>query len=1470
MKEKLRKCLAFVLICMMWLSVLPETASAAELGISAIPAAEDSETEKDTIIETELISESIAETEGLPDSELFVDTEAQQADIQTDIRTDIQADIQTETEEAIVILPEESEEVKKLNAGNVTLTTTQIVAYMEGRVGNSYPNGKCLAFVADCFNALGATRSSTCCAYNYGSSHITSTDINNIPVGADVFFGQCGGGPCSTCKASYYGHIGVYVGNGYFVHATGGTVQKSTVSSWASKFRGWGYHGGITVVSDSTPTPAPSASYIMHIDSPNGAYTDDNHIEISGWIASKEDISYVMYEVEGVTQGSLSVEYAEDVKNCYPDYAYPRRFRGVIDKTLLSSYTTYTFKVWAGLKDSGQTSVTSSTFSTGNITIPVSNDYIVHIDSPNGAYTNDNHIEIVGWIASKQEISYVMYEIEGVRQGSLSLEYAEDVKNSYPDYAYTQRFRGVIDKNWLSSNTRYTFKVWAGIGGSPSSITTSNFSTGTITPSTCTLTYNANGGNGAPASQTAVKGNSLTVSREIPTRFGYHFLGWNTSPVATGTTYLPGATVQMTDNVTLYTVWGTAKMVTGIAAVNEYSIPISIGGASKYYMICVDTTAMYRFESTGDYDTRVYLYDENGNQLAANDDYNGNQNFRLDYQLNADTVYYIETKMYNSSVTGTYTLRMSRGYAVSFSGGTNLPATVYKYYGTALVLPTTVPTKSYTLTYNANGGSVSSSSKTVNAAFVNWNTSSTGSGSSYSPGGTYTDNASVRLYAQWNNPTAGSLETPTREGYSFTGWYTASTGGTNVTSSTTISSSQTLYAHWSANSRTITYNAMGGENGPSSQTVTNGSTQVPSAIPDKFGYTFMGWSTSSGATRKAEYLPGDTISCTADITLYAVWEACVRIDDNPEYQACSVTISIPGTVRYFRFTPASTMGLRLDSEGSCDTKIAIYDADGNQLASDDDSGENRNFLLDYRFRYNTPYYIGVKMWSSSSTGTFTVNVRRAHSIMFIGGGGQNVPDSLNQYHGIAVTIPTDIPTKSYTLTYNANGGTVEQTDKTVDAVFTSWNTREDGSGTTYNPGDAFMPNGFAVLCAQWDNPKAGDLAVPERDGYTFEGWYTAADGGIQITSETVITGNQTLYAHWLEKSCVIHYSANGGKGAPQDQIKTGESIKISSVIPEWFIFTFRGWSTSYNAKEPEYMPGDVYTGTSDLNLYAVWGYPTVIDSDIVSSNYQVNIPYGGICTYFTFVPDETAIYRFESTGNCDTYITIYDGNCNELAHNDDGGENHNFQIDMKMEGGETYCIKVNLYSSTSTGSFEVSVDRVFKNPFTDVSESAYYYDAVLWAYENGITAGKDAAHFQPNITCTRAEVVTFLWRAKGQPEPKTTKNPFVDVKTSDYFYKAVLWAAENGITAGKDAAHFQPSVTVTRNQFVTFLWRAEGQPAPTIKNPFTDVPSGQYYTDAVLWAFESGITAGKDAAHFQPTAGCTRGQVVSFLYRAYH
>ena len=173
-----------------------------------------------------------------------------------------------------------------------------------------------------------------------------------------------------------------------------------------------------------------------------------------------------------------------------------------------------------------------------------------------------------------------------------------------------------------------------------------------------------------------------------------------------------------------------------------------------------------------------------------------------------------------------------------------------------------------------------------------------------------------------------------------------------------------------------------------------------------------------------------------------------------------------------------------------------------------------------------------------------------------------------------------------------------------------------------------------------------------------------------------------------------------------------------------------------------------------------------------------------------------------------------------------------------------------------------------ENPFTDIRESAYYHDPVLWAVANNVTNGTSDSTFSPDEGCTRAQVVTFLWRAAGKPDPASSESPFSDVKEGAYYYNAVLWAVEKGITNGTSDKSFSPDETCTRAQIVTFLWRYEEQPASAgTSNPFADVKPNAYFGSAVLWAVETGITNGTSATTFDPEDTCTRAQVVTFLYR---
>ena len=259
---------------------------------------------------------------------------------------------------------------------------------------------------------------------------------------------------------------------------------------------------------------------------------------------------------------------------------------------------------------------------------------------------------------------------------------------------------------------------------------------------------------------------------------------------------------------------------------------------------------------------------------------------------------------------------------------------------------------------------------------------------------------------------------------------------------------------------------------------------------------------------------------------------------------------------------------------------------------------------------------------------------------------------------------------------------------------------------------------------------------------------------------------------------------------------------------------------------------------------------------------------GGVTTYPITVKsakngDVTASHKSASKGTTVTLtvdpdkgyvldtLTVLDGKDKDLKLTEKNGK---FTFTMPAS---KVTVAATFKASAPTG----------KNPFIDVPAGSYYEDAVVWAVEKGITSGTSAVTFDPNGNCTRAQAVTFLWRAAGSPATKSSAMPFADVKAGSYYYDAVLWAVEQGITKGTSETMFSPDATCTRAQIVTFLWRANGSPAVSGNSAFTDVASDAYYAAAVAWAEKNGITGGIGGGLFGSNNNCTRAQIVTFIYR---
>ena len=208
---------------------------------------------------------------------------------------------------------------------------------------------------------------------------------------------------------------------------------------------------------------------------------------------------------------------------------------------------------------------------------------------------------------------------------------------------------------------------------------------------------------------------------------------------------------------------------------------------------------------------------------------------------------------------------------------------------------------------------------------------------------------------------------------------------------------------------------------------------------------------------------------------------------------------------------------------------------------------------------------------------------------------------------------------------------------------------------------------------------------------------------------------------------------------------------------------------------------------------------------------------------------------------------------------------------VHTENGAVHFISVTLTVTEKSADSDLPFwlpAAIGSNPFSDVAGGAYYNEAVRWAVKNGVASGTDAKHFSPDAACTRGQAVTFLWRAAGCPAPALAENPFADVKPTDYCYDAVLWAVQTGVAKGTSASTFSPDAACTRGQIVTFLYRAAGSPSGYANSGYTDVPETSYCAAPVAWAVALRVTSGTSAITFSPDALCTRAQIVTFLYRA--
>ena len=379
------------------------------------------------------------------------------------------------------------------------------------------------------------------------------------------------------------------------------------------------------------------------------------------------------------------------------------------------------------------------------------------------------------------------------------------------------------------------------------------------------------------------------------------------------------------------------------------------------------------------------------------------------------------------------------------------------------------------------------------------------------------------------------------------------------------------------------------------------------------------------------------------------------------------------------------------------------------------------------------------------------------------------------------------------------------------------------------------------------------LTATPKEGYHFKEWQVIS-GGVTIKDNKFLMPNDNVEVKAIfEKDApteyTITYDLAGGTAEGNPDTYTIETRTFTLKNPTKSGYTFTGWS------------GTGLTGENNLTV-------TIEKGSTGDRSYTAHWRYNGSghsYSYYTIKATAGAGGSISPSGN----VSVREGRDQIFTITPDKG----YAVsNVKIDGKSIGAVKSYTFENVSrTHTIEVIFMKANGNPqtgvFVDVATGSYYEDAVDWAVENGITKGTDDTHFSPDGICTRAQAVTFLWRTAGSPEPETRTMPFTDVPVGSYYYDAVLWAVENGITMGTSDTTFSPNATCSRAQIVAFLWRSEKSPAAVTANPFADVKADAYYVDAVLWAVKENITKGTTSTTFSPDADCTRAQIVTFLWR---
>ena len=519
-----------------------------------------------------------------------------------------------------------------------------------------------------------------------------------------------------------------------------------------------------------------------------------------------------------------------------------------------------------------------------------------------------------------------------------------------------------------------------------------------------------------------------------------------------------------------------------------------------------------------------------------------------------------------------------------------------------------------------------------------------------------------------------------------------------------------------------------------------------------------------------------------------------------------------------------------------------------------------------------------------------------------------LPTTFNQYYVVSKNT-----TPNYNVSAAPASGVTTVTLNQNDFVngqctlyVIAWNSNYNGYGYGYNYGTNYYGKYYsgAITVTQtnhdikYNGVVGGTVQFKHNDFTTFMNEMYGTNttsyltfNSVKFTSVPNATSQGTLYYNGV--AMTTGYGSNYFNTSTAVTNLDNVSFSVSSRVPSTtkeIRIPFTLYATRYNSYGTSAGTSVTYSGVVVISLVREDVTFTVAPGDSVrftdsafltylrsasGINYNYNIDYVTFDQSAVNALNEGVLYAYSTGFNAVKttdrfYYTTTNYNQNALS-------DVTFRASTYAKTGTTVYIPFTIYAKYGTSSATrqvtgtVAIKIAQTMNFVDVKTSDYFYDSVKWAVNNNITKGTSATTFSPNNTCTRAEIVTFLWRAAGSPTPTITRNPFTDVKypVGSDFYNAILWASQNGITAGKTTTTFAPNDNCTRAQIVTFLWRYAKKPLGYYTNPFNDVNKTEYaaYYDAILWAAGKGIATGNTPKTFDPDGTCTRAEAVTFLYR---